>query len=99
MKKKKVKIICRYCKYFVNSSVRQNDFSGKTSVQYRKCKVKNDFIMEREEACESFELSPNIFCPKNEYWVTPEICVARVSKKYCSKTCKVFKIIEESSNV
>jgi len=99
MKKKKVKIICRYCKYFVNSSVRQNDFSGKTSVQYRKCKVKNDYVREKEKACDSFKLASKLFCPINEYWVTSEMCLARVSKRICSKNCKIYKLIKEIPNV
>jgi hypothetical protein len=99
MKKNKVKLLCKYCEYFVNSSIRQVDSSESTNKYYRKCEVKNDFIMETSLACEHFKMASKIFCPTYEYWVTPEMCLARILRKYCSKSCKVYKIIKESLNV
>lgn len=99
MTRKKQKIYCKYCKYFVKALNRKLEISGSKNLQFRKCKVKKDYVIETKEACESFTLSDSIFCPKYEYWVTPEICLARVKKKICSKSCKIYKLIKELKDV
>jgi hypothetical protein len=99
IKKKPQPLLCKYCEYYRNSSKRQVDSSNNTPINYRKCKVKNDYVREKEKACDSFKLASKLFCPINEYWVTSEMCLARVSKRICSKNCKIYKLIKEILNV
>jgi hypothetical protein len=95
---KKLILTCKYCKYWHNSSKRSVDVYGKYNTQTRKCKVKNDYVGEKDVACDKFVLAEFIFCDRDSNWMKVEVCINRVKTKVCSKSCKHYKVIKETFN-
>jgi hypothetical protein len=75
-KKRQIEPPCGLCKVFWNSHHRVKEGSTRyCSV----CKRNIDFY---SESCSEFELNNLFFCEKHYFQCSPEVCIARITKKY-----------------
>ncbi len=75
-------MICRYCKKFQDSELRENmrNAKGKIINQTRYCPTKDDMIEEKHPKCESFFPVIAFWCEYNEQWLDVKSCYNRQKK-------------------
>lgn len=96
--KNKIKIVCEYCKLYVESSKRKVEIVEKrnrnVSIQLRKCSIKKDYVKVEDKACDKFIMTEIFYCKKKNVRIPTRLCISRRERKIegCQR-CKQGKLI------